>query len=252
MAIKKIIIFVFTVLLITAFFVTLLTVANDKNNPPKAFEPPKQILQEKKLPTVIIDAGHGGEDCGAIGTNGALEKDINLRIATELYSILQAEGIPARLTRTDDRLLYDRNTDYLGRKKALDMSARLAIMSEYQNAIFISIHMNSFSQSKYSGLQVYYSENSPESSKLADIVQSLARQSLQPDNDRKTKPSSGNIYLLEKTEHTAILVECGFLSNPAECEKLCSEEYQKRLALVLYNSIVTYFDTCQKIKSNMS
>ena len=196
-----------------------------------------------ELPTVIIDAGHGGEDGGAVGTNGVFEKDLNLKIAKELDAMLRAAGINTRLTRTEDILLYDKNVDYHGRKKALDMAARLAITKEYENAVFISIHMNKFTQPKYSGLQVYYSENSAKSKELARLVQELTVKNLQPDNNRKIKPSAGNIYLLENILHPAILIECGFLSNADECEALCTPEYQKRLCVVIYSSIMNYFDT---------
>lgn len=212
---------------------------------PPSFEPPD--VTQKRYPTVIIDAGHGGEDGGAVGVNGILEKDLNLSIALALYEMLCSRGIPARLTRTDDTLLYDRDTNYQGHKKALDMVARLAISEEYESAIFVSIHMNSFTQSKYSGLQVYYSENDARSHALAELIQSLAVTNLQPENNRKTKPSDGNIYLLDKISHPAVLVECGFLSNNEECTLLCTSEYQNRLVLTLFSSILKYFEACANI-----
>ncbi len=217
-----------------------------ENETPPLFSPPD--LTAKHYPTVIIDAGHGGEDGGAIGTNGVFEKDLNLMIAKELTVMLESRGIPTRLTRTDDTLLYDRNEDYQGHKKALDMAARLAIAQEYENAIFVSIHMNSFPQSKYSGLQVYYSENDTRSQELATLIQSLTVTNLQPYNTRKIKPSAGNIYLLEKISHPAVLVECGFLSNEAECSSLCTDEYRNRLVLTLCAAIMKYFEA----NTNMS
>ena len=191
-------------------------------------------------PTVIIDAGHGGEDGGAVGIDGTLEKDLNLSIALELEEILRSQGIKTRLTRDTDILLYDKNSDYQGHKKIQDAAARIAIAEEYKNAVFVSIHMNSFSQSKYSGLQVYYSENSPSSSALAEAVQTLVSQNLQPNNKRKIKPSEGNIYILKKVTLPAILVECGFLSNPEECKALNSPEYRSRLCMILYTAISQY------------
>ena len=200
---------------------------------------------ERTYPTVIIDAGHGGEDGGAVGANGVYEKDLNLKIAFELGALLEASGINIQFTRTEDVLLYDRNTDYEGRKKALDMAARLSIINEYDNAVFISIHMNSFPQQKYKGLQVYYSENSSSSKNLAELVQAISVKNLQPENTRKIKASGGNIFLLEKTTHPAILIECGFISNEQECELLCQNAYRKRLALCIYTAIITFFDTPQ-------
>ncbi len=209
--------------------------------------PPEQTLQpettEDNRPTVIIDAGHGGEDGGTSGKDGTREKDINLAIALELEQILRSNGYKTRLTRSEDILLYDRNSDYHGHKKQQDMAARLAICNEYDNAIFISIHMNWFSQSKYSGLQVYYSENNVQSAQLASSIQTLCATHLQPDNTRKIKPSGGNIYLLEKINHPAVLVECGFLSNTEDCANLNDKEYRTRLCTVIYYAV------CEQISS---
>ena len=202
----------------------------------------EQTEPVQSLPVVIIDAGHGGEDCGAIGKNGVLEKDLNLKIALELNELLTSAGIQTRLTRSTDTLLYDKNSDYEGQKKKLDMAERLRIAEEYEDAVFVSIHMNSFPQEKYSGLQVYYSENSPDSAHLANIVQQLTVTNLQPDNDRKIKSAGEDIYLLRGTTHPAILIECGFISNAAECELLCTDEYRSRLCMTLYCAILNYFD----------
>ncbi len=220
----------------------LLACSCEKSEAPPMFTPPD--VQKKAYPTVIIDAGHGGEDGGAVGKNGVYEKELNLKIALELKAMLEALGVPTRLTRTDDTLLYDRNADYQGHKKALDMAARLAIAKEYENAIFVSIHMNSFPQSQYNGLQVYYSENNESSLVLARLLQSLAVKNIQPSNTRKVKPSSGNIYLLEKIQHPAVLIECGFLSNDEECRLLCSDEYRSRLSMTLCSAIMNYFEAC--------
>ena len=199
-------------------------------------------LQQEVIPypTVIIDAGHGGEDCGAIGKNGVLEKDLNLSIALELQKMLEAAGIPTRLTRDCDTLLYDKNSDYHGKKKILDMQARRQIINQYSNAVFISIHMNSFPQEKYSGLQVYYSPNTQNSEQLAQYIQDTVRSNLQHNNDRKIKSSEDNIYLLNDTPHPSVLIECGFLSNREECELLCEASYQKRLSMCIYAAIVNY------------
>ena len=200
---------------------------------------------KQKYPTVIIDAGHGGEDCGAIGINGVYEKDLNLIIALELQGMLQANEIPTRLTRETDTLLYDKNTDYHGKKKILDMQARRAIINQYPNAIFISIHMNSFPEQKYSGLQIYYSPCVEKSRILAQFIQDTVHNNLQYDNDRQIKSSEDNIYLLNEAIHPSILIECGFLSNREECELLCQTAYQKRLTLCIYTAIINYFTSEQ-------
>lgn len=211
---------------------------NYQSNAPE-LDPPQIFPQ---YPTVIIDAGHGGEDCGAIGKNGVYEKDLNLSIALELQKMLDAAGIPTRLTRNSDTLLYDKSSDYQGKKKRLDMEARRAIMREYENAIFISIHMNSFPQEKYSGLQVYHSPNIDASRILAQYVQDTVCRNLQHTNNRKIKSSEDNIYLLNDTQLPSILIECGFLSNTEECELLCQTAYQKRLAICIYAAILNYFE----------
>lgn len=198
-------------------------------------------------PIIVIDAGHGGEDGGAIGQNGVYEKDINLSIAKLLDETLRSAGYETVMTRSEDVLLYDRNVDYHGRKKVLDLAARLRIAKEQENAVVVSIHMNAFPEAQYSGLQVYYSPNHAGSQALAQSIQSLAKETLMPENNRKVKPSGGNIYLLDRSEHPTVLVECGFLSNAHECELLSTESYQKQIATVLFCAIT---DSLSKIQEN--
>lgn len=194
----------------------------------------------KKHFTVVLDAGHGGEDGGAVGVNGVLEKDLNLAITESVAQYLKEMGISVICTRSEDVLLYDKNADYEGRKKMLDLAARLKIAKETENAIFVSVHMNSFPQTQYSGLQVYYSGNDPRSASLANLIQKRVREELQPTNSRKTKAATSSIYLLDRITSPAILVECGFLSNLEECQKLSSEEYRDQLARILAKTIADY------------
>lgn len=193
-----------------------------------------------QYPVIIIDAGHGGEDGGASGSDGVLEKDLNLDVSFILSDMLRAGGVPVIMTRTEDILLYDRNIDYKGRKKVLDLKARLKISDDNPGALFVSIHMNAFPQKKYSGLQVYYSTNEAGSKLLADKIQDIVRISLQPENLRESKSAGSNIFLLHKNENTAVLVECGFLSNDAECEKLSDPAYRQQLTLALFCGIMEY------------
>ncbi len=197
---------------------------------------------DASYPTVIIDAGHGGEDGGAIGADGSLEKDLNLSIAQKLFDTLTASGINCVMTRSEDILLYDRNQDYKGRKKALDMQARLNIAQKYGDAIFVSIHQNSFPTKKYSGFQVYYSPNNARSQILAQTLENSVREKLQPNNNRASKSSDGKIYLLDKLSCPAVLIECGFLSNPEECALLRTEEYQKRLCETVSDAIISFLN----------
>lgn len=196
-----------------------------------------EVWNEEQI-TVIIDAGHGGEDGGALGENGVLEKDLNLDVAKRLDSLLRSAGINTVMTRKDDRLLYDPLSDYKGRKKILDMQERLRLASSCENAIFVSIHMNSFPQKKYCGLQVYYSKNNADSKRLAESIQRIISSYLQPQNERKTKPGN-DIFLLDRLKMPAILVECGFISNTNECQLLSTEEYRDKLAFWIFYSIIS-------------
>lgn len=196
-------------------------------------------LTDKK--TVIIDAGHGGEDCGAIGATGVYEKDLNLEVANTLGSMLSEKGYAVIYTRTEDKLLYTDEENIKGIRKISDLKNRCKIGAEYKDALFISIHMNSFSEEKYSGTHVYYSDNNDSSYKLATAVQSKVKDTLQPDNNRVVK-SGKDIYLLEHLDNTAILVECGFITNVEECKKLSEKEYQKELSFAILCGIIEYIE----------
>lgn len=190
------------------------------------------------LPTVILDAGHGGEDGGASSADGLLEKDLNLALVLTMRDILTANGIEVILTRETDTLLYDRNADFQGQKKRLDMAARLKIANETPNAMFVSIHMNTYPHPSCQGVQVWYSENNEASFKLAKTIQATTQELLQNENDRTVKRSGSSIYLLRKLECPAVLVECGFLSSPEEATLLGDESYRQQLALVLCMGIL--------------
>lgn len=235
---------IFLLALVLAVAAVSALVLRTRNGSREYFSPPRRDTDRATpLPTVIIDAGHGGEDGGAIGYDGSLEKDLNLSIALHLEQLLRAAGFDTRLTRATDTLLYDRESDYHGHKKSQDMAARLGIAEEYSSAVFVSIHMNSFPQSKYRGLQVYYSQNSPLSHKLALCVQEGVSRNLQPDNTRKIKPSGSDIFLLDKIRHPCILIECGFISNPEECALLSQEEYRQRLCMALCSAIASFIES---------
>ena len=193
-----------------------------------------------KYTTVIIDAGHGGEDGGTSSASGLVEKDINLEIAKLIAKNLEEQGINVVLTRSDDRLLYDVNSDYQGRKKKLDLAARLEVMKQYENAIFVSIHMNAFTDTSCSGLQVWYSKNYADSLSLAKTIQNNARLRLQPNNKRVVKEATSAINLLFNASCPAVLIECGFLSNPNEAERFASAEYRGEMAENISYSIAEF------------
>lgn len=227
-------------LLLLAAAILLISVAAGSLSLPGL--PSRKVDATAKYRMVIIDAGHGGEDGGAVGDNGVYEKDLNLDITLTLCDMLRANGVTVLLTRSEDILLYDRNIDYRGRKKVLDQRARLKIAQDNPDAVFVSIHMNAFPQKQYSGLQVYYSKNNSQSSDLAKTIQSTVKEVLQPDNDRKIKPAGSNIYLLHEMDNVSVLIECGFLSNDAECAKLSSSAYRQQLSLALFCAIMEHLD----------
>ncbi|MFA6948201.1 MAG: N-acetylmuramoyl-L-alanine amidase [Eubacteriales bacterium] len=197
------------------------------------------IIQNGSRPTVIIDAGHGGEDGGASSASGIVEKDLNLKIAFELRDYLTLCGVDCVLTREDDRLLY---TDYIkGTLKRQDLNNRLAVSREYPDAVFISIHMNTFPDVRCRGLQIYYSPNEPSSADIARAVQSAVKERLQPDNNRRTKPAGSSIFLLNRIESPALLIECGFLSNEAESAALADDISRRSLAFVIGDAICGWF-----------
>jgi len=185
---------------------------------------------------VVLDPGHGGEDGGAEAEDGTLEKHLNLEIALRMSGIADLLGYPTMLTRTDDAMLYDRYGDleeYSGKKKTYDLRNRLRFAEESGCALFCSIHMNKFPDPSCAGLQVYYSPNVPESSAYASLLQSYARTFLDAGNMRETKKATSSIYLLHRIQSPAVLVECGFLSNPEECGRLQDSVYQLQLASVM-------------------
>lgn len=200
------------------------------------------LMEENDKKIIVIDAGHGGEDSGAVGASGVLEKDLNFAFAKELGALFEERGYAVVYTRTKDKLLYTEEENIKGFRKINDLKNRCKIAAEYENALFISLHMNSFSSSKYSGLQVYYTPENKQSEALANAVQSTVKSKIQAENNRKIKSGEG-IYLLENTINTAILIECGFLSNPEECRKLTEKEYQKSLSFAIFCGIIEYINT---------
>ena len=205
-------------------------------------------IAEKPIVQLIIDPGHGGEDGGA-NVGEVMEKELNLQVSECLYDICTVFGYSARMTRTDDRLLYDYYddlTDYTGKKKTYDLKNRLRIAEENEAELFVGIHMNKFPEEKYRGLQVYYSPNNQGSETAARLVQSYAKKYTDPTNTREIKASGDSIYILKRIEMPAILVECGFISNPDERAALLTPKYRARLAAVIFSSCAEYLIAAEK------
>ncbi len=188
-----------------------------------------------RTPHIVIDAGHGGEDGGASAPDGTAEKAVNLAIARTLADVLRVMGFTVTETRTEDVMLHTEGAS-LRERKVSDMKHRLAV---YETAdLAVSIHQNHFSQSKYFGTQVFYSKNHPDSTAVAERIRQSVVNLLQPNNTRPLKTADSNIYLLSRTTRPAVLVECGFLSNPQESKQLQDPVYQRKLALAIFGGIV--------------
>lgn len=188
---------------------------------------------------IIIDPGHGGMDGGAIGSGGVIEKDINLSIALKLRTLLEMQGYEVIMTRDSDVSIYDQGVEGIGKQKKSDMRNRLKLIEKNPDAIVLSIHQNQFSQSKYHGAQMFYGKKNPLSKEIAQSIQKTFAQQLQPDNTREIKVGGKDLFLLYRSENPIVLVECGFISNPEECANLLDEEYQSKVAFVIYTGLVT-------------
>ena len=199
--------------------------------------------EETFLPSVgrriIIDAGHGAPDGGAVGDSGILEKDINLSVALYLQKFLESGGTDVILTRSDDNGIYDVSGS-IKSKKVSDIKNREKIINESGADIFISIHMNKFSDGRYSGPQVFYSPHIEKSEAIAESIQQMLISDLKPQMEREIKKSDGGIYLLKKAQIPAVLIECGFLSNPDEEKLLLSDDYRKKMAESIGKGIIKY------------
>lgn len=194
--------------------------------------------EEEHLRTVVIDAGHGGDDPGKIGINGALEKDINLRIVQRLQQYLEADGIRVVLTRETEDGLYDANAS---NKKVQDMKRRIEKIEQTDPILTVSIHQNSYPEEYVHGAQVFYYNGSGGGEQLAELIQKQLILDLDPENHRQIK-ANDSYYLLKKTRGTIVIVECGFLSNTTEAEKLCDENYQDRVAWSIHKGILQYIN----------
>lgn len=190
--------------------------------------------------TVIVDAGHGGDDGGAIGIDGTVEKDINLDIALKLEKILKFYGFNVIMTRTQDVMTCDDGLDSLRKIKISDIHNRFELMRKNPDAIFISVHQNKFEDSSQHGTQVFYSGNDERSKELAEAIQTSVTLTLQRKNDRVVKKSGSGIYLLYHAKIPAVLVECGFISNSDEVKKLKDESYRMKLAILIADGLLKY------------
>lgn len=194
------------------------------------------VLQKERVFRVVIDAGHGGIDPGKIGVNGAEEKDINLEIALFVKQYLELQDVEVIMTRETEEGLYDANAD---NKKVQDMKRRIEIIDEKDPALTVSIHQNSYPEEYVKGAQVFYYTGSTEGQKLAELLQDSLVERLDSENHRQIK-ANDSYYLLKKTASPIVIVECGFLSNGEEAQKLCDKTYQQRVAWAVHVGILQY------------
>ena len=192
--------------------------------------------------TVVLDAGHGGEDGGAAAKDGTNEKDLNLQIAQSIASYFDWFGIRYVSVRENDSLIGDNTLPTIRERKVSDLRKRMQIVNETPNAILLSIHQNYYISEKYCGTQVFYAPKASGSSELADCIQRDICNALQPDNTRKIKPTEGTVFLLDKAEKTSVMVECGFLSNDTEANKLKDISYQSQLAYYMTRGLCDYIN----------
>ncbi len=197
--------------------------------------------------TVILDAGHGGEDGGAVAYDGTEEKNINLEITKKISALFDLFDIKYVMIRETDCSIGDLSLDTIRERKASDIKKRFEIVNTTENSILLSIHQNMYSVEKYSGLQVFYAPGCDQSELLADCIQDVTISALQPDNTRKIKESNKSIYLLYNAEKPSVLVECGFMSNFEELNKLKSDEYQCRLAYFITSGFIKYLLSSKEI-----
>ena len=189
--------------------------------------------------TVIVDAGHGGIDGGATSCTGVLESTLNLEIALRLNELLKLLGMDTVMIRTTDTSIFTEGNT-IAAQKVSDLKERVRIVNSTQNAILVSIHQNTFSDSRYHGAQVFYAATEG-SRDLAQKMQAAFTTSINPGSNRKSKPAKG-VYLMEQIETPGVLIECGFLSNPEEESKLRNETYQKLICCVIASSISSNFN----------
>lgn len=233
---KRIMFLLIAVLLPIGIFVTR-TASRDQKN--------RDILATMATPvtsrTIVVDAGHGGEDGGAVASDGTSEADINLKIALKLQALLEQSGASVVLTRSDENAIYDLNKKTLRDKKNSDIKNRVKIGNNSSADIFVSIHLNKIAQSQYDGWQTFFKEGSEDGKKLATCIQNNLNEAIQRENKRVPLKIS-NIYIIKHVEIPTSIVECGFLSNPEEEKILKTDEYQNKLAWGIYNGIMDYFN----------
>lgn len=191
---------------------------------------------------VVLDAGHGAPDGGAVGISGTLEKDINLSITKKLQSLFEKTGTYVILTRSDDNNISPGKSGRIRDIKRGDLKARKDYRDNSGADLFLSIHMNKFPEEKYKGAQVFYSKSPDKSKILGETIQNSLKENLDINNNRIAKCADNSIYILKDSQIPSVIVECGFLSNYEEEKLLKDDNYQEKIAWAIYLGVLQYFE----------
>lgn len=204
-----------------------------------------KTIQVSSIPisnhVIILDAGHGNPDGGAIADDGTIESNLNLEVVLKLQSYLESSGATVLLTRSDENGIYDTDSKSIRSQKVSDMKNRVKIANSSDAEVFVSIHMNKLPQKKYSGWQTFYKNNDTTSKKIANLIQSNLNIYMGKENNREIK-SISEIYLTKNVDIPFVLIECGFLSNDEELKLLKDKTYQEKLAFSIYSGLMDYFN----------
>lgn len=193
-----------------------------------------------KTKCIVLDAGHGGEDGGAVSKSGIVEKDLNLAITLKVKELLEDSDIQVILTRDSDVMLSDNTSAKIAKRKVEDINKRIEITNSSNADMLVSIHMNSFPKNYCKGWQIFYQENNSVGEEIAVLIQNNIKEVLQTQNNRVPQ-SISNVKLVNKSKIPAIIVECGFLSNDEEAEMLTKEDYQDKIVQGICNGIVSWY-----------
>lgn len=205
----------------------------------KSDNPSVFTLGDVNLPILVIDPGHGGADGGAVSGTGVRESVINLDIAKKMAALSELTGLPYTMTRYSEEIQYPDSAKSIANKKVYDQKKRVEMINDTPNAVLISVHQNKFPQNSVSGPQSFYSKNAG-SDTLAELVQSSLNTAICPGNRRIAVPISNNIFLLKNINCPAVLIECGFLSNPKEEELLNTDKYRLKIAVTLTSAYLQF------------
>jgi len=201
------------------------------------------VLQANTTPVtskvIVLDAGHGAPDYGTEGATGVTEQEINLDVTLKLQALLEQTGAKVVLTRSDENGIYEVDKDSIRTKKISDTKNRVYIGNNSDADIYVSIHMNYYTDSQYSGWQTFYQSSSENSKKLANLIQKSLNENI-GQNKRNPMAIKG-VYIMDNIKIPAVIVECGFLSNKSDEEKLKTDEYQTKLAWGIYVGMQKYF-----------